>query len=304
MKEKAIIEISEEVQKALSSGTPVVALESVGTFKGIEYPQNVEIVQALENIVRRGDAVPATIAMIGGKIKVGITNEEIEYLGSNSVNIARVSRKDMPIIAAIGGDGAMSVSAALSVACACGIKIFATGGIGGVHKTQSLYLDISQDLDVMRKYNMLVVCAGFKPIMDIGNTLEKLETQGVPVLGYKTERVPSFYSSSSDYEVDYRIDSTSDIAAVYKSKLSLGTEGAVIVVNPVSEEFSMEEKLIAKIIDKALKKCESLGITGKKVTAFVEEQIDKETNGHSRETHEQLLFSNARLATEIAKNLV
>lgn len=230
------LDINPEVKTALETGTPVVALESTIISHGMPYPQNVETAQKVEQIIRDNGAIPATIAIIKGRLKVGMTAEEIEYLGKTGLAVTKASRRDIPFIVASKGDGATTVASTMILANMAGIKVFATGGIGGVHRGAQQTFDISADLQELSNTDVAVVCAGAKSILDIGLTLEYLETQGVPVVGYQTNILPAFYTRESEFGVDYQLDSPDQIAAAMKAKWDMGLKGGIVVANPIPEE--------------------------------------------------------------------
>jgi len=300
---KDYLVISQEVKEALENGKPVVALESTIISHGMPYPQNVETALKVEEIVRQNGAVPATIAIIGGKLKAGLTKEEIEYLGKKGREIVKVSRRDIPYIVAKGIDGATTVASTMIIASLAGIRVFATGGIGGVHRGAQETFDISADLQELANTNVAVVCAGAKSILDLGLTLEYLETFGVPVVGYKTEELPAFYTRKSGFKVDYRLDSPEEIAKMLKVKWELNLKGGVVIANPIPEEYEMDYDTINRAIEDALKEAEEKGIKGKESTPFLLAKVKDITGGKSLESNIQLVFNNAKLAAQIAKNL-
>ena len=297
------LEISEPVAKALKEGRPVVALESTIISHGMPYPQNVETARAVEKIVRECGAEPATIAIIGGKLKAGLTDEEIEYLGKAGTKVAKASRRDLPVLLAKGADGATTVTTTMMIADMAGIRVFATGGIGGVHRGAETTMDISADLEELADTQVLVVCAGAKSILDLGLTLEYLETHGVSVIGYGTEELPAFYTRRSGHRVDYRLDSAKEIADAFSVKLDLGLRGGMLVTNPIPEEYSMDADVISSAIDRAVAECESLGIRGKETTPFLLAKIKDITGGDSLASNIELVYNNARLASAIAVEL-
>ncbi|GFR36304.1 pseudouridine-5'-phosphate glycosidase [Thermobrachium celere] len=300
---KDYLVLSNEVKEALENGKPVVALESTIISHGMPYPQNVETALKVEEIVRQNGAVPATIAIIGGKLKAGLTKEEIEYLGKKGREIVKVSRRDIPYIVAKGLDGATTVASTMIIAALAGIKVFATGGIGGVHRGAQETFDISADLQELANTNVAVVCAGAKSILDLGLTLEYLETFGVPVVGYRTEELPAFYTRRSGFKVDYRLDTPEEIAKMLKVKWELNLKGGVVVANPIPEEYEMDYDTINRAIEDALKEAEEKGIKGKESTPFLLAKVKDITGGKSLESNIQLVFNNAKLAAQIAKNL-
>ena len=296
--------VSPEVREAVAAGKPVVALESTIISHGMPYPKNVETALTVEKIIRDCGAVPATIAVIGGKLSVGITPEQIDYLGRKGLAVTKVSRRDLPVICARGEDGATTVAATMILADMAGIRIFATGGIGGVHRGATQTMDISADLEELSNTSVMVVCAGAKAILDLGLTLEYLETKGVPVIGYQTEELPAFYTRKSGLKVDYRMDTPEEIAAAFRAKLEMGLKGSMLVTNPIPEEYSMDHDAIYRVIDEAIAKAGELGIHGKAITPYLLDEIQKLTGGESLEANIQLVYNNARLASAIASELV
>lgn len=301
---KGILKISEEVRNALEHGKPVVALESTIISHGMPYPDNVKTALTVEKTVRENGAVPATIAIIKGVPTVGLSKEEIERLGKEGTKVVKVSRRDIPVVVAKKLDGATTVASTMIFAEMAGIKVFATGGIGGVHRGATETMDISADLEELHQTNVTVVCAGAKSILDLGLTLEYLETKGVPVLGYKTEELPAFFTRKSGFKVDYRMDSPEEIAAAVKAKDALGLSGGMLVANPVPEEYSMDPDKIEAVISEAVEEAKALGITGKKVTPFLLEKIRNVTGGDSLFTNVKLVLNNAALAAKIAAELI
>ena len=297
------LSISAEVQKALNEGKPVVALESTIISHGMPYPQNVETALRVEQTIRDNGAVPATIAIIGGKLKAGCTPEEIEYLGKKGHGVTKASRRDLPVLIARGEDGATTVTTTMIIAAMAGIKVFATGGIGGVHRGAEKTMDISADLEELAQTPVLVVCAGAKSILDLGLTLEYLETKGVPVIGYRTEELPAFYTPHSGFKVDYRLDSPEEIAAAFKAKLDLGLKGGMLVTNPIPDEYAMPADVINKAIDEAIAESVKLGIHGKETTPFLLAKVKELTGGDSLASNIQLVLNNARLAAKTAAAL-
>lgn len=300
---KGILKISEEVRNALEQGKPVVALESTIISHGMPYPDNVKTALTVEKTVRENGAVPATIAIIKGVPTVGLSEEEIERLGKEGTKVVKVSRRDIPVVIAKKLDGATTVASTMIFAEMAGIKVFATGGIGGVHRDATETMDISADLEELHQTNVTVVCAGAKSILDLGLTLEYLETKGVPVLGYKTEELPAFFTRKSGFKVDYRMDSPEEIVAAVKAKDALGLSGGMLVANPVPEEYSMDPNKIEAVISEAVEEAKALGITGKKVTPFLLEKIRNVTGGDSLFTNVKLVLNNAALAAKIASEL-
>ncbi|MBQ9410826.1 MAG: pseudouridine-5'-phosphate glycosidase [Bacteroidales bacterium] len=294
------LDCSPEVAEALSSGKPVVALESTIISHGMPYPQNVETALKVEETIRQSGAVPATIAVIGGRLKAGLTPEEIEYLGKKGRGVAKASRRDLPVLVARGEDGATTVTTTMIIAALAGIKVFATGGIGGVHRGAQTTMDISADLEELAKTPVMVICAGAKSILDLGLTLEYLETKGVPVIGYGTEELPAFYTRKSGFKVDYRIDTPEELAAAFRAKMEMGLEGGMLVTNPIPEEYSMDPERINAAIDQAIAECNAKGIKGKETTPFLLARIKDITGGDSLASNIQLVLNNARLAARTA----
>ena len=297
------MEISEEVKDALASGKGVVALESTIISFGMPYPQNVETALEVERIVRANGAVPATIAILNGKLKVGLSNDEIEILGK-STDIVKVSRRDIPFIVAGKADGATTVAATMIIAALAGIKVFATGGIGGVHRGAQESFDISADLQELAKTDVAVVCAGAKSIVDIGLTLEYLETAGVPIIGYKTMEFPAFYTVKSGFLVDYQLDTPLQIAEALKSKWDLLLDGGVVIANPIPEEHAIEYEMISEAIETALTEADEKGIKGKNRTPFLLAKVREITGGKSLNANIELVYNNAKLGAQIAAEIV
>ena len=294
------LDLSPEVAKALSEGKPVVALESTIISHGMPYPQNVETALRVEQTIRDNGATPATIAVIGGRLKAGLTPEEIEYLGKKGRAVAKASRRDLPVLVARGADGATTVTTTMIIAHLAGIKVFATGGIGGVHRGAETTMDISADLEELAMTPVMVICAGAKSILDLGLTLEYLETKGVPVIGYGTEELPAFYTRKSGFRVDYRIDTPEELAAAFRAKLEMGLKGGMLVTNPIPEEYSMDPDRINAAIDEAIAECNAQGIKGKDTTPFLLARIKDITGGDSLASNIQLVLNNARLAARTA----
>ncbi|AKN32097.1 pseudouridine-5'-phosphate glycosidase [Clostridium carboxidivorans P7] len=296
------LDINPEVKKALEEGKPVVALESTIISHGMPYPKNVETARNVEKIIRDKGAVPATIAILNGKLKVGLTNDELEHLG-NGKNVIKTSRRDIPFIIAKKMDGATTVASTMIIAELAGIKVFATGGVGGVHRGAQQTFDISADLEELSHTNVAVVCAGVKSILDIGLTLEYLETNGVPVVGFGTDEMPAFYTRKSGFGVDYKIDSVRELSDAIKAKWDLGLQGGLIVANPIPEQYQMDYNVINKAIDDALKESEEKGIRGKESTPFLLAKIKEITGGDSLESNIRLVYNNAALGAELAVEL-
>lgn len=297
------LEINPIIKEALDNNKPVIALESTIISHGMPYPKNVETALEVEKLVKEAGCVPATIGIIHGKLKIGLTSEEIEILGKEGLNVIKVSRRDIPYVVTNKLNGATTVAGTMIASQLAGIKIFATGGIGGVHRGAQTTMDISADLDELSKTSVAVVCAGAKSILDLKLTLEYLETKGVPVLGYKTKELPAFFTSKSGFELDYKMNSAKEIADLLNTKWNLGLEGGVVIANPIPHEFEMDAKLIEDVIKKAVEKAESLGIHGKDTTPFLLDEIQKVTGGNSLEANIHLVFNNVKLACEIAKNM-
>lgn len=297
------IDIAPEVKVALSEGKPVVALESTIISHGMPYPQNVETAIAVENIIRENGAVPATIAIIGGRLKAGLSADEIEYFGKKGSEIAKASRRDLPVLVARGEDGACTVTTTMMIAHMAGISVFATGGIGGVHRGAETTMDISADLEELGHTPVMVICAGAKSILDLGLTLEYLETKGVPVIGYGTDELPAFYTRKSGFEVDYRIDTPKELAAAFHAQREMGLNGGMLVTNPIPEEHAMNADIIKNAINKAIDESREKGIHGKDTTPFLLEKVKDITGGESLDSNIQLVFNNARLAAKTAAEL-
>jgi pseudouridine-5'-phosphate glycosidase len=294
------LDIAPEVRKALAAGQPVVALESTIISHGMPYPDNVETALLVEKTVRENGAVPATIAIIGGRLKAGLTQDEINYLGQKGTEIAKASRRDLPVLTAMGKDGATTVASTMIIAAMAGIEIFATGGIGGVHRGAEKTMDISADLEELASAPVLVVCAGAKSILDLGLTLEYLETKGVPVIGYKTKELPAFYTRKSGFKVDARVENPQELASIWNVKRELNLKGGLLAVNPIPEEYSMDPELINNAIDSAVKEADKLGIKGKELTPFLLAKIKDITGGDSLKSNIQLVLNNAALAAKTA----
>ncbi len=297
------LDIAPEVKSALENGKPVVALESTIISHGMPYPQNVNTARNVEKLIRKEGAVPATIAIIGGKFKVGLSDQEIEYFGKKGTKIAKASRRDLPILAAMKEDGATTVASTMIIAAMAGIKIFATGGIGGVHRGAETTMDISADLEELGRTDVMVVCAGAKSILDIGLTLEYLETKGVPVIGYGTDELPAFYCRESGFGVDYRINTPNELAAAFKAKLDLGIHGGMLVGNPIPKEYAMSKGMADRAIEIAVKKAEENNIKGKELTPFLLTLVKEMTGGMSLDSNIELVYNNAKLAAKTAVQL-
>lgn len=294
------LDCSPEVSAALAAGKPVVALESTIISHGMPYPQNVETALRVEQTIRENGATPATIAIIGGRLKAGLTPAEIEHLGKKGRAVAKASRRDLPVLVARGEDGATTVTTTMIIAHLAGIRVFATGGIGGVHRGAETTMDISADLEELAMTPVMVICAGAKSILDLGLTLEYLETKGVPVIGYGTEELPAFYTRKSGFKVDYRIDTPEELAAAFRAKLEMGLQGGMLVTNPIPEAYSMDPERINAAIDQAIAECNAKGIKGKETTPFLLARIKDITGGDSLASNIQLVLNNARLAARTA----
>lgn len=294
------LDVAPEVQQAVAEGRPVVALESTIISHGMPYPQNVETALNVEKIIRENGAVPATIAIIGGRLKAGLTPQEIDYLGKSGHAVTKASRRDLPILVAEGRDGATTVTTTMMIAHMAGIRIFATGGIGGVHRGAETTMDISADLEELAQTPVMVVCAGAKAILDLGLTLEYLETKGVPVLGYGTDELPAFYTRESGLGVDARVDTPEDLAAIFQAQRDLGLKTGMLVTNPIPQQYAMDKAVIDKAIDQALAESHEQGIHGKETTPFLLARVAELTGGDSLESNIQLVLNNARVAAKTA----
>ena len=294
------LDVNPEVAQAIAQGKPVVALESTIISHGMPYPQNVETALNVERIIRENGAVPATIAIIGGRLKAGLTPEEIEYFGKKGRAIHKASRRDLAVLCAKGEDGATTVTTTMMIANMAGIRFFATGGIGGVHRGAETTMDISADLEELARTPVMVVCAGAKSILDLGLTLEYLETKGVPVLGYQTEELPAFYTRKSGFGVDYRMDSPAELAAAFKAQNDMALGGGMLVTNPIPEEYSMPKDIIDAAIDRAIAECNEKGIKGKETTPFLLARVAELTGGDSLASNIRLVYNNAKLTAQTA----
>jgi pseudouridine-5'-phosphate glycosidase len=297
---KQHLEVAPEVAAALAAGQPVVALESTIISHGMPYPKNVDTAMAVEAAVREAGATPATIGIAGGRLRAGMTADEIAALGEPGADVVKCSRRDLPFVLSRRLAGATTVAATMIVAEMAGIHVFATGGIGGVHRDVETTLDVSADLEQLALSNVAVVCAGIKSILDIGRTLEYLETKGVPVVGFGTDSVPAFYTRDSGFAVDYRVDSAEEIAAALAIKWSLGLAGGIVVGVPVPAEHALEPDELDHVIDAAHREMQRRGVTGKRTTPFLLAEIAEKTGGRSLEANIQLVINNARIAAAIA----
>ena len=294
------LDVAPEVAQALAEGKPVVALESTIISHGMPYPKNVETALLVEQTLRDNGAVPATIAVIGGRLKAGLSREEIEYLGKTGRGVAKASRRDLPALVARKADGATTVATTMIIAHMAGISIFATGGIGGVHRGAEVTMDISADLEELAQTPVMVVCAGAKSILDLGLTLEYLETKGVPVIGFGTEELPAFYTRKSGFGVDYRVDSPEELAAIFRAQRGLAYRGGMLVTNPIPEQYAMDKAVIDAAIEEALRQAKEQGIHGKETTPFLLAKVVELTGGDSLESNIQLVLNNARVAAQTA----
>ena len=294
------LDIAPEVAAALDEGRPVVALESTIISHGMPYPKNVETALRVEQTIRDNGAVPATIAVIGGRLKAGLSRGEIEHLGKAGRAVAKASRRDLPALVARGADGATTVTTTMIIAHMAGIRIFATGGIGGVHRGAETTMDISADLEELAQTPVMVVCAGAKSILDLGLTLEYLETKGVPVIGYGTDELPAFYTRKSGFSVDYRADSPEELAAMFRAQRALGYRGGMLVTNPIPEQYAMDKDVIDAAIAQALRECGEKGVHGKETTPFLLARVVELTGGESLESNIRLVLNNAALAARTA----
>jgi len=301
---KQYLDISPEVAAALANNQPVVALESTIISHGMPWPQNAETAKKVEQIIRDNGAVPATIAILDGRLKAGLSHDEIDTLGQAGLSVIKCSRRDLPFVVATEQHGATTVAATMIIAAMAGIKVFATGGIGGVHRGAETSFDISADLQELAKTNVAVVCAGAKSILDLGLTREYLETQGVPVLGFNTDKLPAFYTRESDHTVDYNLTSPTQIAKFLNAKWGMKLNGGVVVTNPIPEEFAMDKNAIDQAVEQALAESVEQNITGKESTPFLLARVAELTGGNSLASNIELVFNNAKLASKIACDLV
>ena len=299
---KNYLDIAPEVKSAVEAGKPVVALESTILSHGMPYPENLTFAAEVERIIRAEGAIPATMAIIDGRMKVGLSAGELELMCKGE-NVAKVSRRDLPILLATGGTGATTVASTMILASLTGIPVFATGGIGGVHRGATTTMDISADLQELAHTPVAVVCAGAKMILDIGLTLEYLETMGVPVLGYNTDQFPAFYCRKSGFGVDYTAKSAAEIAKIARTKWDLGLAGGMLIGNPVPEEYALDFDEMSAVIDKALAAAEKDHVHGKNITPYLLAHIVEYTGGKSLATNIQLAYNNARLAAKVAVEL-
>ena len=299
MKLNDYLDFHPDVENALKNNLPIVALESTIISHGMPYPKNIETALMVEETVRSNNAVPATIAIIKGRLKIGLTEKEIEFLATND-EIKKISRRDLAIAVSQKLSGSTTVASTMIIASLANIVVFATGGIGGVHRGAETSLDISADLDELSRTNVCVVCAGVKSILDIGLTLEYLETKGVPVIGYKTSELPAFYSIKSGFNVDYRVDAAIDIANILKTKFDLTIDGGILVTNPIPVAFELESSVMNEAIDLATIEADNENITGKKITPYLLSKVNEITKGKSLNANIKLIQNNANLAAKIA----
>lgn len=297
------LDIAPEVRLALQQEQPVVALESTIISHGMPYPQNVATALRVEAEVRSSGALPATIAVIDGRLTAGLSAAQIEALGRAGPTVAKVSRRDLPFIVATNQTGATTVAATMIIAAMAGIRVFATGGIGGVHRGAAQTFDISADLQELARTPVAVVCAGAKSILDLGLTLEYLETHGVPVVGYRTAQLPAFFTQDSGFSVDYRLDDASEIARLLQIKWAMGLGGGVVIANPIPAAHAMPRAVIDAAIEQALSDAQALGISGKQTTPFLLERVNALTGGDSLAANIELVLNNARLASAVAVTL-
>ncbi|MBR0163211.1 MAG: pseudouridine-5'-phosphate glycosidase [Lachnospiraceae bacterium] len=301
MEVNSCLDIAPEVKEALDQGRPVVALESTIISHGMPYPQNVETALMVEDVIRKEGVLPATIAIIGGRLKAGLSKDEIEYVGKKGTAVTKASRRDIAYLVAKGMDGATTVTTTMMIAHMAGISFFATGGIGGVHRGAETTMDISADLRELASTPVCVVCAGAKAILDLRLTLEYLETHGVPVIGFRTDELPAFYSRHSGLSVDFRVDSEEEIADLFLARKALGLSGGMLVTNPIPEEYAMDGTGIDQAIEDALREAEEKNIHGKETTPFLLEKVRELTGGESLDANIQLVCNNARVAARSAK---
>lgn len=294
------LDVADDVAEALRNGQPVVALESTIISHGMPYPENVETALRVERTVRDNGAIPATVAILSGRLKAGLSADEISLLGKRGEATAKTSRRDIPFIVSRGEDGATTVAATMIVAAMAGIRVFATGGIGGVHRGVTETMDVSADLEELARSDVAVVCAGVKSVLDIGRTLEYLETKGVPVVGYRTDSLPAFYTPASSFPVDYRVETPAEIAAALNAKREMGLSGGIVIANPIPAEHALDDDEIDRVIGEAITEMQRLGITGKDTTPFLLARIAERTQGRSLAANIELVVNNARLAAQVA----
>ncbi|WP_342526147.1 pseudouridine-5'-phosphate glycosidase [Chryseomicrobium sp. FSL W7-1435] len=297
---KHLLDYTTEVQQALEAGQPIVALESTIISHGMPYPENVKMAKEVEQVIRENGAVPATIALLDGRIKIGLTDEDLELLAT-SKTVRKTSRRDLAYVLASKELGATTVATTMICAELAGISVFVTGGIGGVHRGAESTMDISADLEELSQTNVAVICAGAKSILDIGLTLEYLETKGVPVVGYGTDAFPAFYSATSQFQSNFRLDTPQQVAEMLHMKWGIGLKGGAVIANPIPEESSLEESEITALIEEALMQAEQQGVKGKDVTPFLLGKVKELTDGKSLEANIALVMNNARVGAQIAQ---
>ena len=302
MQMKDYLDVLPEIQEALDHNKPVVALESTILSHGMPFPENVGFAAEVEKVVRAEGAIPATTALINGRIKIGLSPSELETM-CRAENVGKVSRRDMPTYLAMKKNGATTVATTMICAAMAGIKVFATGGIGGVHRGGEVTMDISADLQELKQTSVAVVCAGAKQILDIGRTLEYLETMGVPVIGNGTSDFPAFYCRKSGFGVDYAAKNEAEIAAIIKTKWDLKLDGGVLIGNPIPEEYALDFDEMEQVINQALAEADEKGVRGKEITPFLLAKIKELTKGVSFASNVQLAYNNARVAAKISKEL-
>lgn len=294
-----LLDLHPEVATALAEGRPVVALESTIVAHGMPWPQNAETALAVEAEVRAHGAVPATCAIVQGRLKAGLSADDIERLARGGAQVPKASRRDVALLVARGGTGATTVAATMIVAALAGIRVFATGGIGGVHRGAPTSFDISADLQELACTPVAVVCAGAKSILDLGLTLEYLETRGVPVIGYRTDTLPAFYTRDSGLRLEARLEAPAEVAGVMKAHWDLGL-GGLVIANPIPAEFAMPKEVVDRAIEQACAEAHAQGVIGKAITPFLLERVSALTGGDSLQSNIQLVLNNARLASAIA----
>jgi pseudouridine-5'-phosphate glycosidase len=298
-----LLDLSPPVAAALNAGCPVVALESSVITHEMPYPRNVETALAVEQVIWHHGCVPATMAVLGGRLKAGLSQEELEYLGKAGLRIAKASRRDLPVLSAKGLDGSATTTTSMMIAHLAGIEVFATDGVGGVHRGAETSMDVSADLEELARTPVMVVCSGPQSILDLRLTLEYLETRGVPVLGYRTMELPAFYTRQSGFALDYRMESPAELAAAFRAQRELGLQGGTLVCNPVPEKYAMNPRLISDAVEKAVEEGRARHIRGKELTPFLLSRLKDLTGGESLECNIQILLSNARLAAQTAVEL-
>ncbi len=297
------LDIAPEVGEALENRRAVVALETTVLSHGLPYPDNVKILKNIENTVRENGAVPAAMAVIGGRLKCGLTEEEIEYLGRKKDELIKCSRRDIPAVISRKLDGVTTAAATMIIANLAGVRIFATSGIGGVHRGAEITMDISADLEELARTPILVVCTGVKAILDPGMTLEYLETKGVPVIGYGTDEFPAFFTKQRGFRVDYRMDTLKELAETFDAQRKCGLYNGMLVTNPIPEEISLDHAAVDQAVDRAVEEARQAGIHGKEITPFLLERINRVTGGKSLDISVKLIYNNGKVAAQIASQL-